>query len=161
MKYKKPANQVLIGFRREIEKEDESKPRGLVPVTALKLNPAANHMEKSASAHPETRLRPVDACPKSSPRNVPPPDHSMMAHSPSSKTCSTLSVAVREGAKKRSEVIVDCLSSPDRLAECGLHIRRLLVIERSRSRSVAAVEGDCPLRYDLAGCRHERGSPSP
>jgi len=23
MKYKKPANQVLIGFRREIEKEDE------------------------------------------------------------------------------------------------------------------------------------------
>lgn len=31
-----------------------SKPRGLVPVTALKLNPAANHMEKSASAQRET-----------------------------------------------------------------------------------------------------------
>ena len=138
-----------------------SKPRGLVPVTALKLNPAANHMEKSASAQRETPAcrrvseKLAEECATTGPLNDGP--FTVLK----SKTCSTLSVAVREGAKKRSEVIVDCLSSPDRLAECGLHIRRLLVIERSRSRSVAAVEGDCPLRYDLAGCRHERGSPSP
>jgi hypothetical protein len=130
-------------------------------ITKKAIQPPMNHAMNAALAMINVKLRPVGACPKNSPRNVPPPVHSMMAHSPSSKTCPTLSVAVREGAKKRSEVIVDCLSSPDRLAECGLHIRRLLVIERSRSRSVAAVEGDCPLRYDLAGCRHERGSPSP